>query len=83
MPINEEDSIAHIHLDYSGIHSLITTINGDNFYLNLKLFKLTLLKRLKVNNFLKLFLNIKLLRRILSLQLHGILILCMTMELVL
>lgn len=50
IPINSNDKIAFIHLDYNGSHALISSANGDNFYLNLKSSVAKPLKRLKVYN---------------------------------
>lgn len=49
VPLNlaANDSIAHVHLDYRGQHALVSTVLGDNFYVNMKLIALKPLRKLK------------------------------------
>ena len=49
MPLELHDRIAHIHLDYNGIHGLVSTTTGENFYINTRTGNMKSLKRIKVN----------------------------------
>jgi hypothetical protein len=47
LPLAIHDRIANIHLDFNGIHALISSSGGENYYLNMKTVQLKPLKKLK------------------------------------
>lgn len=42
------DRISHLHLDFTGVHGLVTTVSGENFYVNMKTCILKPIRRMKV-----------------------------------
>jgi len=45
------DRISHLHLDFTGIHGLVTTVSGENFYVNMRSCILKPIRRMKVLKF--------------------------------
>ncbi|CAK5109453.1 unnamed protein product [Meloidogyne enterolobii] len=41
------DRISHLHLDFTGIHGLVTTVSGENFYVNMRSCVLKPIRRMK------------------------------------
>uniref|UniRef100_A0A915NR37 Pep3/Vps18 beta-propeller domain-containing protein n=1 Tax=Meloidogyne floridensis TaxID=298350 RepID=A0A915NR37_9BILA len=39
--------ISHLHLDFTGIHGLVTTVSGENFYVNMRSCILKPIRRMK------------------------------------
>jgi ribosomal protein L21E len=42
------DRISHLHLDYNGLHGIVSTVAGENYYVNMRNGNLRQLKRMKV-----------------------------------
>ncbi|KAF7637076.1 Pep3_Vps18 domain-containing protein [Meloidogyne graminicola] len=45
--IEMHDRISHLHLDFTGVHGLVTTVSGENFYVNMKTCILKPIRRMK------------------------------------
>nr|CAD2151601.1 unnamed protein product [Meloidogyne enterolobii] len=45
--IEMHDRISHLHLDFTGIHGLVTTVSGENFYVNMRSCVLKPIRRMK------------------------------------
>ncbi|CAK5115776.1 unnamed protein product [Meloidogyne enterolobii] len=45
--IEMHDRISHLHLDFTGIHALVTTVSGENFYVNMRSCVLKPIRRMK------------------------------------
>nr|CAD2179339.1 unnamed protein product [Meloidogyne enterolobii] len=45
--IEMHDRISHLHLDFTGIHGLVTTVSGENFYVNMRSCILKPIRRMK------------------------------------
>jgi hypothetical protein len=58
LPLDELDRIAHVHMDWSAQHALVSTVNGENYYFHMKSpTQQKPLKKLKVFLFFNIGLN--------------------------